>query len=121
MASPSDGEFIDDCLKATRRVLAVQKKVKAKIRGARQNLKETLSQKNFEYMIWQEWKEGFARYIENHLRRILKLKLNKSGAISPYDRRIFYYGGAGLIEFLTANDRGLVINIKELFHKIMDI
>ncbi len=33
------------------------------------NLIDTLDKNNIEYFIWQEWKEGFARYIEGKIKK----------------------------------------------------
>jgi hypothetical protein len=40
------------------------------------DMKAYLREVEFEYMIWQEWKEGFARYVENLIRKELGLQLN---------------------------------------------
>ena len=46
------------------------------IKYIRKSLKNMLYKKEFEYMTWQEWKEGYARFIENRLRTHYKLKIN---------------------------------------------
>jgi hypothetical protein len=51
-------------------------------------------------MCWQEWKEGFARKIENDIRQRFKLELNNSGRFAPFDRIVFYYGGEQFIRYL---------------------
>lgn len=38
-------------------------------------MKDTLTTPDYEYMVWEEWKEGFARLIENRIRNNLELKL----------------------------------------------
>jgi hypothetical protein len=47
-------------------------------------MKTEINEKDFEYMIWQEWKEGYARYIENLIRE--RLGVNKKTV--PYWSRL---------------------------------
>ena len=46
-------------------------------------LRQSLSRDDREYMVWQEWKEGFARLIENRIRGRSELAENHGGAKSP--------------------------------------
>jgi ADP-ribose pyrophosphatase YjhB (NUDIX family) len=66
-------------------------------RECRARLRESLRAEDFEYMIWQEWKEGFARFIENRIQQRLGLEENHGGAEQPFNRVTFYEGGARLI------------------------
>lgn len=86
----------------------------------RGQLKQILSKHDFEYMIWQEWKEGFARFIENKIRRKLELKENHYGKEKPFSRVSFYEGGAGFIEFLGNQEPELLIDIEGLFNKMLN-
>ena len=86
----------------------------------RGQLKQILSKHDFEYMVWQEWKEGFARFIENKIRRKLDLKENHYGKEKPFSRVSFYEGGAGFIEFLSNQKPELSVDIEKLFHKILN-
>ena len=72
-------------------------------------------------MIWQEWKEGFARLIENKIRIYLKLVKNNSGYKQPYSRVTFYYGGAKFINYLSKENPGLYLDIEMLFHHMKNI
>ncbi|GEM_PF-173378 len=67
------------------------------IRNCRARLRDTMRPEDFEYMIWQEWKEGFARFIENRIQQRLGLEENHGGAEPPFSRVTFYEGGARLI------------------------
>jgi len=69
-----------------------------------------------EYMVWQEWKERFARLIENKIRTNLKLKENNYGCKRPYTRVTFYYGGAKFINYLSKKNPELYLDIEMLFH-----
>ena len=60
------------------------------IKGILKELKTVLSNVDCEYMLWQEWKEGYARYIENKLRAVYKLKINSGSITGVKDRVIFY-------------------------------
>ena len=63
----------------------------------RASLRGKLARPDYEYMVWQEYKEGLARYLENHMRAGVGLPLNYNGSNPPYSRVSFYAGGAALI------------------------
>ena len=90
----------------------------AAVTRCRAFLREVLNAQDFEYMVWQEWKEGFARYIENRVRAKLELDLRVSPAVPPFDRVTFYEGGARYIALLVAEDPELEEDIKVLFHRM---
>jgi hypothetical protein len=69
-------------------------------------------------MTWQQWKEGFARFLENRMRNRLGLAENVGGATTPYDRLSFYYGGDRLIRFFTSQDKTVSENIELLYSRI---
>jgi hypothetical protein len=83
-----------------------------------QDFKAFLNQQDYEYMVWQEWKEGFARYIENRLREALGLPLNNGGMAYPYNRVSFYASGAALIGLIHQVDRDLVVDLPALFMRL---
>ena len=85
----------------------------------RNNLKEYLKLTDYEYMIWEEWKEGFARLIENKICRRYNLKENTFGSEKPYNRITFYYGGEKYIKFLIGNNPVLYNNMKDLFYTML--
>ncbi len=78
-----------------------------------------LSPMDYEYLIWQQWKEGFARYIENLIRAKLDLKLNSAPLESPFSRVSFYELGSKHIELLFATNSRLKGNIKDLFWEML--
>jgi hypothetical protein len=82
------------------------------------DMKTYLQKVEYEYMIWQEWKEGFARYVENLIRKELGLQLNTNVLRQPFDRVHFYEIGNKYIEMLVKNDKELNINIIKLFNKM---
>lgn len=84
------------------------------IRDCRARLRAILRVEDFEYMIWQEWKEGFARYIENRIQQRLGLAENHGGAEPPFSRVAFYEGGARLI----ASHSEMAIDLEALFNWI---
>jgi hypothetical protein len=88
------------------------------IEGARENLRAYLSLHDLEYMVWQEWKEGLARWVENRLQRELGLAENKGGTQPPYGRVSFYASGAAYISHLSAGDPLLVNDLPKLFSMI---
>jgi hypothetical protein len=83
-----------------------------------QELKKVLLPRDFEYLIWQEWKEGFARLIENRLQSRLGLPENHYGREQPYHRITFYEGGAGVIQALGRATPGLYTDLEKLFWSI---
>jgi hypothetical protein len=82
-------------------------------------MKNILQETDFEYMIWQEWKEGYARYIENMIRKHLSWQLNINELETPFNRVHFYEIGSNYIELLINNEVELGNDIKELFNKMI--
>ncbi|WP_099210743.1 hypothetical protein [Thermococcus henrietii] len=85
----------------------------------RAGFREVLSEKDFEYMVWEEWKEGFARLIENRLRALFGLPENHAGGERPFSRVTFYEGGARLIEWLCKTEPHLYHDLRALFERMM--
>jgi hypothetical protein len=83
------------------------------------DLKSILSKPDYEYLVWQEWKEGFARYIENRIQETLGLPLNNGGIEQPYKRVSFYPAGAGYIDLITREDSEVIGNLPTLFRRIL--
>ena len=89
-----------------------------KIPTIRTELKKVLSPKDYEYMLWQEWKEGFARWMENQIRDSLGYPLSAGKVNAPFNRVSFYAGGELLINFLTQQTPELRFNLQSLFHQM---
>ena len=85
------------------------------VEEARQDLRSYLGRHDFEYMVWQEWKEGFARWVENRLQEKLGLCVNNGGTNLPFSRVTFYAGGAAFIHFLDRSSPNLVNDLEALF------
>jgi len=88
--------------------------------NAHRRLVKLLQPLDFEYLIWQEWKEGVARLIENRLQWQFNLLENHFGRQQPYHRITFYEGGAGVIAALTQDKRELYHNLENLFWSIQN-
>jgi len=88
------------------------------LEDCRAHLRQLLDAGAFEYMVWQEWKEGFARYIENRIKRRLGLPENHGGAEVPFSRVTFYEGGARLIAYLASQEPALLLDIGKLFYRM---
>lgn len=84
----------------------------------RKRLKNILAVEDYEYMVWQEWKEGFARFIENQIKQRLGLPENHGGKDPPFDRVAFYEGGANFIRVLSEQEPELVNHIDQLFERM---
>ena len=83
-------------------------------------LKARLSPEDWEYMTWQEWKEGTARYLENEIKARFGFPANTGGMRPPFTRVSFYAGGELLIRMLDKLDPGLARNIETLYRRIAD-
>jgi hypothetical protein len=81
----------------------------------RNKLKAHLSSTDFEYLLWEEWKEGLARYVENQINSRMGIDINSYGKDKPYNRVSFYYSGELLITRLAEADPGLPGKMKTLF------
>lgn len=86
----------------------------------RPKLRQELDGLEYEYLVWQEWKEGFARWLENRIRERLELPKNKTGSEQPYNRVSFYAGGAALIKHLSMRTPTLTNDLGNLFRQIRD-
>ncbi|MCL1846041.1 MAG: hypothetical protein FWF77_09070 [Defluviitaleaceae bacterium] len=83
-------------------------------------MKARLKTTDYEYLVWQEWKEGFARYIENLIRTKMKMSPNKTELIRPFDRVGFYELGSRYIRALLEADNSLAHNLDKLFHVMFE-
>jgi len=97
---------------------AIKMKDHNTVQETRRNLRSYLGVHDYEYMVWQEWKEGFARWVENRVRQLLDLPDNRRGLHQPYSRISFYVGGAAYIDLLVKTQTSLAENIGSLFWKI---
>lgn len=84
-------------------------------------MKKCLDKIDFEYMIWQEWKEGFARYIENLIRNRVGIKINTSKLLPQFNRVSFYEMGSKYIYLLIKNNPYLKNDIRELYYKMLNV
>ena len=91
------------------------------IQASRRTLRETLDPGDWEYMVWQEWKEGLARTIENRIRQRLGLPGNHGGGEPPFDRAVFYEGGSRLIAALERHEPELLQEIERLFRRLSEL
>lgn len=86
----------------------------------RADLYKALSPAEWEYLTWQEWKEGLARNLENRMRSVVGLPENKNGENAPYDRVTFYVGGDKFVRFLGRLERGTSRDLESLYRKISE-
>jgi hypothetical protein len=90
----------------------------AAVSRCRAFLREVLNAQDYEYMVWQEWKEGFARFIEKKVRAELELAPRADSPTPPFDRVVFYEGGARYISLLVDENPDLEEDIEGLFRRI---
>jgi hypothetical protein len=91
-----------------------------RVDGLRVQLRELLALTDYEYMVWQEWKEGMARLIENMVRSELKLPANRGGLEPPFTRVAFYAGGEAFIRFLTGSRPEWLTEIDQLLDAMLN-
>lgn len=71
-----------------------------------------------EFMLWHEWKEGFARWLENRARRRLGVRRNENGRFGAFGPEAFHAGGAELIQLLVRTEPQLANQFAGLYHRI---
>ena len=80
------------------------------------NLKSTLEVIHYEYMIWQIWKEGFARFIENKILRMNSITENDGGNDFESPNRVsLYFIGDQIWRQLELQDTNLIEDIEKAF------
>ncbi len=80
------------------------------------SLKSTLEVYHYEYMIWQIWKEGFARFIENKILRMNSIAENNGGSdFESPNRYSLYFLGDRIWRQLELWDTSLIENIEKAF------
>ena len=99
---------------------ALEDKDKKRIASSRARLQRHLNLVDFEYLVWEEWKEGFARLIENRIQAHYGLDENNYGKEKPFNRVTFYHGGAKFIEHLIVQENDLFSNQEALFERMLN-
>lgn len=99
---------------------ALQRDALNEAKRIRLEVKNHLSKIDFEYLVWEEWKEGLARFVENKVQKQLGISQNTYGKDMPFNRVLFYYSGAMLISKLSDKDIFLAQNSNLLFEKMME-
>ena len=84
-------------------------------------MKKQLTKIDFEYMIWQEWKEGYARLIENKIRVYYGLKPQVTQMNVANERIIFYGLGERYIERIISQHPEYFYDIEKLFYSMYNI
>lgn len=83
------------------------------------HLRAALTPHEWEYMVWQMWKEGYARWVENQIQKHLGLPVNRYGAAQPYNRVSFYGGGAAYFDFLAKREPETLEDLPSLFSRLL--
>jgi len=105
-----------------RRLLkALDSGAEAAVLESRQELRRILPEEDYDYLVWQEWKEGLARFLENRVRVRLGLAMNVGGRRGEFSRVSFYAGGEGIIQFLAGRDMNIPRDIEKTFEAIYSL
>lgn len=107
-----DKDFAEKAVELTKHY---EEKENRKILDFYEYMKTNLSIIDYEYLIWQEFKEGYARYIENTIRAFLGLALNDTAPQLPIERPIFYWTGSKHIDFILNTQGKTFKSLGELF------
>lgn len=110
-----DGEIWNSYKKA---VTLMEEGKHALAKTARTDFLNKLSDEQKQYVVWQEWKEGFARFIENELRMYFRSENNDFGWDQDFSRITFYAGGERMIRALVSQDIELQNDLKRLYNEI---
>jgi len=114
---PYDDMEIRNLYKKTATLFEQGKIELAKI--ARADLMNLLTDEEKQYMVWQEWKEGFARFIENELRMYFRSENNDYGWDQDFSRITFYAGGERMIRALVSQNIELQSDLKVLYDEMV--
>jgi hypothetical protein len=109
----SDPEYVDYVEKL---LTAIEANELDELLRLRRSIKQHLTDEQVEYMVWQEWKEGFARFIENRIKQQLGMEENHFFSV-PFDRTVFYETGSRIIGLIHQSD-GDVNDIEGLYHRM---
>ena len=60
-----------------------------RVLNIRRQFEEIMGKHDIEYLLWQEWKEGLARFLENKIHNLVGNNENHYGSSMPYNRISF--------------------------------
>jgi len=89
-----------------------------RVRKLRSQLRSMISEQDWEYLTWQEFKEGTARYLENELNARYGYRLSTSSSKQPLNRVIFYEGGERMIRLLIKANPSVATDLPLLWHAL---
>ena len=91
---------------------------RAEVTGIRGQFEHILSKIDVEYLLWQEWKEGLARFIENKINHCSGFKENHNGRELPFSRVSFYESGSLFISLMEKCNSSIICDMKGLFYEM---
>jgi hypothetical protein len=102
----------------TSMLTAINKNGIEEVKELRKKLRQVLSTDEYSYLTWVEWKEGFARWIENKVKGKFKLSENHFGGNVPFSRPTFYEGGSQFTELIYRSNPKDVLDLEKLYSLI---
>lgn len=73
-----------------------------RVLNIRRQFEEIMGKHDIEYLLWQEWKEGLARFLENKIHNLVGNNENHYGSSMPYNRISFYESGSRYISLIES-------------------
>lgn len=89
------------------------------VRRTRAEIYTRVTPRDWEYLVWQEFKEGSARHLENRLRARIGQPLSKSRREKPLNRVTFYEGGDLMITLLLQTEPSLVYDFPKIWKRLV--
>lgn len=84
----------------------------------RMEFRQIMNETDCEYFLWQEWKEGFAKFLENKMRNFLGVEENHFGSEPPYGRISFYESGSRFISLLDKLNPSITNDMDSLYSEM---
>jgi hypothetical protein len=89
-----------------------------RIKFIRGQLARLLSKQDAEYLLWQEWKEGFPRFLENKICKRFQMMENHRGNEEPFSRTSFYESGSRYIQVIEGYSPIIAADMERLFEEM---
>ncbi len=100
---------------------AAENKDRDEVIRLREMIRKNVTEQDWEYLCWQEFKEGTARFLQNELSKRLDAKPALSNRSLPINRVSFYEGGEMIIRLIMLDDEGIEKDFPRLWTRISNL